>query len=468
MPSEGKEPNDMRRSERAKMDREICATVWTSPHAQTLMDALSYDIGPRPPGSKAMREAQRLLADVLRKLGARNIHREPVPVLGWRPVPAKLELMTPYRRVYESIQHVHSASGSFTAPLIEGGGISDETLDRLGCRVRGAVLLARGHEVSGDKYLPLFARVRKALERGALGVIARNMYPGVGPAIELMGVSQQMPIAVLGVSHEQGFELASLIRRSRARVRIDTAGKSYDTRCSNLVADIGPSRTTSEMIILSAHLDSFYSAPGSFDNLSGVVTLVEIARALAPARSKFRRTFRLVAFTGEEYGFAGSKSYVRRHANELDSLRFIFNMDSLFPSTAEGIAVMWAPEMRAYIESALRETQRNVDVRNHFCMSSDYLPFMLEGIAAAKPADWKNSFPPWSHTHTDCPDKVPPNWIRLNAMTFAQLLIRLLVDPRPLPAKRRPVDEIRDLIAQEGIEEVLCAYELGGQARDQQ
>ena len=49
--------------------------------------------------------------------------------------------------------------------------------------------------------------------------------------------------------------------------------------------------------------------------------------------------------------------------------------------------------MKNCIEAYLNQTQCRVDVRNYFCMSSDYLPFMLKGIAAARPADWENSFP---------------------------------------------------------------------------
>ena len=97
---------------------------------------------------------------------------------------------------------------------------------------------------------------------------------------------------------------------------------------------------------------------------------------------------------------------------------------------------MWSPTMRDYIDRALRQTQCCVDVRNFFCMSSDYLPFMLEGIAAARPADWKGLFPPISHTRLATPDKVPTEWIRLNAMTYAQMLVRILTDPKPLPASR--------------------------------
>jgi len=98
---------------------------------------------------------------------------------------------------------------------------------------------------------------------------------------------------------------------------------------------------------------------------------------------------------------------------------------------------MWSPSMRNYIARGLRRTHPRVEVRDFFCMSSDYLPFMLAGIPAARPADWKNLFPPWTHTIRDTCDKVPSRWIKSNAEVAANLLLRMLVDPKPLPSRRR-------------------------------
>jgi Zn-dependent M28 family amino/carboxypeptidase len=73
------------------------------------------------------------------------------------------------------------------------------------------------------------------------------------------------------------------------------------------------------------------------DNTRGVVTISEIARVLAPYIQYFQRTLRFIAFTGEERGYAGSKYYVRAHADadELDCTCFVFSMDCLFPGTAQ-------------------------------------------------------------------------------------------------------------------------------------
>ena len=103
---------------------------------------------------------------------------------------------------------------------------------------------------------------------------------------------------------------------------------------------------------------------------------------------------------------------------------------------------MWSPEMRDYINHACIGAKQQVDVRNHYCSSSDYLPFMLEGVPTCRPADWEDSFPAGSHTQADDLGYVRPDWIQLNAIVYAHLLARLLTDPNPLPSRRLSLDEV--------------------------
>jgi hypothetical protein len=442
----------------AAMDETICGRVWTSRTAAESMEVLSCDIGPRPSGSKGMREAAGAVMDWLRAAGVNNVHTEPVPVFAWQDRPSTLERTGARPRRYASVQHVHSAAAKISAPLVDAGAGNESDLDRIGDRIAGAVLLVNGHVASGTRFVPMQVRVARMCERGAAGILMRNVVPGAGPAIELIGVERDVPIPMLGISWESAAELSVMAREAGCTVRLETSGASFHSECVNTIGEIGPADENAEIIALSAHMDSFHTNPGSFDNLTGVVTLLEIARCLAPLQERFVRRLRLLVYTGEEYGFLGSRSYVASHRAELDRFRFVFNMDSLWPATADGIAVMWAPEMRDYIENAFRGTARGVDARNLFCMSSDYLPYMLEGIACARPAGFEAAFPPYSHTEMDTPDKVPLDWIRLNAMTHAQLLVRLICDPRPLPVARKTAHQVHKLLEAEAAASLIRVY----------
>lgn len=452
----------MNHSQLATIDRRICGDVWTSSHAARLRDGLCHDIGPRPTGSKAFRAAQAVVAAALRKAGATKVRTEPVPVLAWTERGATLALRKPHRKEYDACQHVHTKPGNITGPLVRVPGTDDATLDRLGRRLEGAVVLVSGPGITIGNYRPLTLGARELVARGAAGLIMSNAFVGMGPAQRHLGVTDALAIPAVGVSHDAGRELESLADTGRSEVRLTAAGRSRRATCSNLVAELAPPRSNTEAIILNAHLDSLPITPGALDNLSGVLTLIEIVRALAPHQARFRRSLRLLIPTGEEYGLVGSAQYVRDHQDTLDEIRFDFSLDTLTPETARGVAVMWAPAMRNLIDRSLRAAGRGGDVRDHYCQGSDYLPFMLQGIPAARAADWEGRLPPWCHTPMDDAHNLPAHWIQLNAMTYAQLLLRLLAQDRPLPAARHSEEDIAALVAHEGMGDYMRFLGLMG------
>lgn len=431
---------------------EVRDRIHAGSRGKKLMQTLCREIGPRPTGSESMKTAVTFLSKEWSELGAVNAYSEDVPALGWQESASRVEMVVPARRSFPSVQCLNSGSGTVEGRLLNAAEGSPGELSRLGKSVSGAVVLLKRQEVSARKDNPLAKRVSLAQEAGAAAVLLVSTYPDL-PAVEFM--SAPMAIPVISVSHQTGEELACSCRNGAARVRLQAAGQFSKATCLNLIAEMGPGSRPQETVILSAHLDCHYLAPGAFDNLTGIVALTEVARALAPYQNHFRRTLRLIAFTGEEYGYVGSKHYVRVHADELDRIRFVLNFDSLFDSTAEGVAVMCSPEMRDYIGQTLEKLHPEVDVRNHFCMSSDYLPFVLAGIPAARPADWKDSFPPWSHTREDTDDKIPDAWLKANAVVYTRLLLKLLTDREQLPARRKSREEVRALVKQEHVEEAL-------------
>lgn len=436
-----------------RANTDIAGMINTSPHGEQLMKLLCQ-IGPRPTGSAAMWRATKFLSKKWIEFGAANVHTEEVPVVAWDECKSQLELIAPTYRSYESLQCINTASGMAEGKLLDVGRGDVETVHQLNETVHGAILLTKGHEISGGKYDPVHKRVCLLEDIGAAGVILVSQQHNL-PAIHYMYPNNPITIPVVSVSEMDGKNLAELAGDQDARVRIETEGHAYQTKCFNLVAEIGRKHKSQEKVILSAHLDSFYIAPGAFDNLAGVVTMTEIARSLAPFRDNFTRTLRIIAFTGEEYGFAGSKCYVRNHVDEMEYVQFVLNLDGLFNKTAEGLAVFWSPEMRGYIERALRKVHPEVDVRNHFGMSSDYLSFMLQGIPAGRPAHWQGSFPLWGHTSEDTDDKIPVEWLRSNAIVCARVLLKMLTDKESLPSKQKTYDQVCALLQQENAQDLI-------------
>jgi hypothetical protein len=80
----------------------------------------------------------------------------------------------------------------------------------------------------------------------------------------------------------------------------------------NTVAEIVGTEFPDEVVIVSAHLDS-WDGPGSqgtVDNGTGAAVVMEAARLLALAGARPKRTIRFILWTGEEQGLLGSRAYV--------------------------------------------------------------------------------------------------------------------------------------------------------------
>lgn len=80
----------------------------------------------------------------------------------------------------------------------------------------------------------------------------------------------------------------------------------------NVIAEIPGTEKPEEVVIISAHMDS-WDGPGSqgtVDNGTGTSVTIEAARILAAVGAKPKRTIRFALWGGEEQGLLGSKAYI--------------------------------------------------------------------------------------------------------------------------------------------------------------
>ena len=109
------------------------------------------------------------------------------------------------------------------------------------------------------------------------------------------------------------------------------------------ILDVPDSATHDEALVIGGHYDHvglggrFSAEPdlageihnGADDNASGVAALIEIARAAATDRSRFRRQLVFVAFAGEERGLLGSVQYTMAPAIPLADTAAMINLDMI-------------------------------------------------------------------------------------------------------------------------------------------
>jgi hypothetical protein len=121
------------------------------------------------------------------------------------------------------------------------------------------------------------------------------------------------------------------------RAEFHIANRTYPEgrTVNNVVAEIPGGDKADEVVMVSAHLDSWHSVTGATDNAIGSAIVMEAVRILHALGLKPRRTIRVALWAGEEQGLLGSNAYVKRHfgtfeqpATEFFKLDGYFNVDT--------------------------------------------------------------------------------------------------------------------------------------------
>lgn len=217
----------------------------------------------------------------------------------------------------------------------------------------------------------------------------------------------------------------------------------------NTIAEIPGTTWPDEVVIISAHLDS-WDGPGSqgcTDNGTGSAVTLEAARILMAAGAKPMRTIRFINWTGEEQGLLGSKSYVDRHKDELDKISAVF-VDDGGTNTEGGLP---APDVDVdYLAAATAPTNNqfydetdkkylNVNIRPGGKMllrggSSDHASFSGVGVPGFF---WdevgRADYPFGWHTQNDKLDLAIPEYLVQSSTNAAITAYRIACAPHLLP-----------------------------------
>ena len=262
---------------------------------------LAVDIGIRPAGTDAEREAAEYIASQLRDAGY---------------VVDIEEFDTTYRGDHSSLATAGegpslqalalggSRNGEATAPLVHAG--LGDAEDLRGRRRERGDRPARPRRESRS-----VTSRRNAQDAGAVGVVIVNHDPGLfgGTLGELSSVT----IPVIGIAGQSREALLAL---------------AADGTPVTVTADIGRREVTSQNVVgrngecrgyLGAHYDSVPYGPGANDNASGTALIIELARTHRV------EGLCVIAFGAEEVGLLGSRAFVDAH--DVSDTVFMLNFD---------------------------------------------------------------------------------------------------------------------------------------------
>lgn len=237
---------------------------------------------------------------------------------------------------------------------------------------------------------------------------------------------------------EQRFAQAGLeTQRQTYGVKGNSGERGKGDRYSNIVAEITGAEQPDQIILLGAHYDSAYTAPGANDNASGVAALLALAEQFAKADAQPARTLRFVAFVNEEPPFfqtedMGSLVYARQAKANGDNIIAMLSLETLgyysdepgsqdypallnwlYPSTGNFIAFIGDVGSRKLVRTSIHDWRDRVAFPSQGAALprgipgvgwSDHWSFWQVGYPAIMVTDTATYRDPHYHTDDDRPE----------------------------------------------------------------
>lgn len=320
-------------------------------------------MGPRLAGSKLMTRAEALAAEKLRELGLANVRVEEASKFskgGWDNLKTYAAMTAPYYCNFYGIPKAWSGStnGPVASEVIALNIGSERDLAKYKGKLKGKIVLmpsafeyrldldpqatrytseelaelakdprsnfvprSRNNSYSGSNLNKLITDLLMA-EKPAVIVSGRGNFniPTVGSASYRQGDKQPVPELILPPEAH-----ARMIRLTEQGVPVSMEIEiknefSPNGSINNVIGEIPGSDPVlaDEVVLIGAHLDSWYGGTGGADNASGVSVMMEAMRIIKSLGITPKRTIRIGLWGGEEQGFVGSRGYVNKYLYDRD------------------------------------------------------------------------------------------------------------------------------------------------------
>mgnify|MGYP000294837732 CR=1 FL=1 len=435
-----------------EVDARLLGEAMLSDEGQAVLTALCERCGGRFAGSADERRAGDLLLERLRAAGLSSVHPEPFRFLAWRrgrrPT---LQVVSPVAATLECIALPYSPptrKGGLELEAIDLGEGLPEDFARLRAQIKGKAVLA-SNESPGyyHRWVHRAEKYARAVAAGARAFIFMNRLDGLLEETGSVRFNLKGEIPGVGISKETGARLQRLLRQGPVRLRLATNDGFFAGRSRNIVGELPGTERPDEMVVVGGHYDGHDIAQAAGDNGSGVATVVEAARLLAPHRTLLKRTVRFVCFGAEEVGLLGGQAYVERHAAEMPKVRLMVNCDGVGSERGKGFDFQGWHEAKAPLGEMAREMHQDIVFASRPMPYSDHFHFMAAGVPTCLLGNVGG--PPkgrgYGHTAADTLDKVTRADLREAAALLARSLIRFANDPRWALPHKTPA-EVRSIL----------------------
>lgn len=440
----------------------LIGEAWTSADAYANLERLC-DLGSRFAGSPSGRAARDFIIDKFRQYGVSDARADPFDLLIWTRGACDVKILTPFEKSLRSaISLIYSPNAAHLRGQVIDCGIGSE--QDFAKQPEGALKdqIAMVTTANPENRPTIHRREKygRAVAAGARGFIYVNHKPGMLAETGSLRPGKIAEIPAVGLSYEEGWELARWCKRGSVEVDIGIHNETTPGKGFHVVGEV--KGKTEELIIVGAHYDGHDISQGAMDDGTGTVLILELARILAPLKGQFKRTIRLIAFDAEELGVLGSQEYVNNHRAEFGNVALMINLDGAAgPVATHGFQTSGFQDTEAVLKTYAKDFGYPVSLKDHIVTASDNFPFFMEGIPAIcmsarseNPAQGRG----FGHTAADTLDKVAEVDLKASVMTISRMLARLADHTGSLGA-RKSRDELKKLLTDKELEKPLRAQD---------
>jgi carboxypeptidase Q len=423
-------------------------------YAYRLLTHLTENIGPRPTGSAGAKAAVAYVAAKMRDLGL-DVHLEPVEVRHWVRGAETAELVDYPGQQQTTRQKIVLATLAGSTSTGTNGIDADvvvvndfDELKTLGRdRVAGKIVLFN-HSFDmrkserGSAFLAYRETVRYrqegpkiASEFGAAAVLVRS----IGSAsyrLPHAGDSDPAGIPAAAVTAEDAGLVAYLASQGSVRMHLTlTPERRPDETSYNVIGDLKGSEHPDQIVIVSAHLDSWDLGTGALDDGAGVAIAVETAELLQTLHLPPKRTLRVIAWMDEEIDGTGSKQYMKDNAGDFANHIAAIESDAGashplgFSTIMSGAGIESLKPVQTVLDSMGTTV---VQETSHPPGTTDVMPMSEKGVPVIGILQDLRSYYDYHHTAADTLDKVAPSELQENAAAIAVLAYALANSKDPL------------------------------------
>lgn len=416
------------------------------------LEQLCDDIGPRLTGSVAAQAAERQVVEYMHKIGLQQVHAEGWTLpRAWLRGPATASLVTPFRipipiAAYGWSGSTPAHSGPVQVVPLSANDVAQHLnslveSQRLNWRGK-ALIIGSDSDTPMRAYSELLPLLRAATDAHAVVVLRHDTRPGYGivhsepAAVALPDTidSGLIPAVDLPVEHQRLIERLLLQNRPVSiDINVENSFSAEPVPSENIVGEIEGADHPEQVVLVSAHLDSWDLGTGATDDGFGAAAVLGAAQALVHTGLRPARTLRFVLFTGEEEGLLGSRAYVRQHAAELGNIVAAFALDwgagpiVQFPTAGHSELVPLLGDFNEMTPDLHLEPPSD-----GYLFMTDAYAFTLAGLPGIAPLVRAPAYSEQAHSAEDTLDKVSPADLR-QAMTALAMVSFFLADAQDIP-----------------------------------